>query len=152
MAFVDNFQNFAQWHTEWYAPGLEIDKDILSIGNKEYCPTNCMLVPKDVNKFFQTGRMSKNKEELLLGVMLPKLTDRKNHRKKPYVGTWDNSPLFETQEECNLAWVEQKLKRLYSLCERYTGDVKDERFLQAMLDRAATLEYHLQNKLTFSGW
>lgn len=47
-----NFQSFAEWHMR--QPNhddrsLELDKDLIEIGNKEYGPDVCSLVPKRVN-------------------------------------------------------------------------------------------------------
>ncbi len=51
-----NFQNFGKWHDENYYKlenrRIELDKDILSKGNKIYSPENCIYVPDDINKLF----------------------------------------------------------------------------------------------------
>lgn len=46
-----NFQVFAKWFTEhqFYRSGYELDKDILSRGNKHYSKDTCTLVPKRIN-------------------------------------------------------------------------------------------------------
>lgn len=50
-----NFQNFAEWHCQqpnWDSPGFDLDKDIISRGNKEYGPENCAVVPSVINRIF----------------------------------------------------------------------------------------------------
>lgn len=50
-----NFQNFAKWfqHNSEYNQGynevLCLDKDLLNIGNTEYSPEKCCLIPEDIN-------------------------------------------------------------------------------------------------------
>lgn len=48
-----NFQNFAEWYYQQpYAnePGFDLDKDLIILGNKEYSPETCSLVPHQINK------------------------------------------------------------------------------------------------------
>lgn len=44
-----NFQNFAAWFELNYVPGLQLDKDILIDGNKQYHPNNCCIVTHQAN-------------------------------------------------------------------------------------------------------
>lgn len=44
-----NFQNFADWLTENYVEGLQIDKDILVKGNRVYSPDTCKFVTSAEN-------------------------------------------------------------------------------------------------------
>lgn len=47
-----DFQIFGDWYQtqEFKGPGYQLDKDILSPGNKEYGPNNCRFVPEAINK------------------------------------------------------------------------------------------------------
>lgn len=45
---------FKDWTTSQVWQGLELDKDILVIGNKHYSPETCAYVPKFVNYCFLT--------------------------------------------------------------------------------------------------
>lgn len=53
-----NFQNFAKWYDENYyeieGQIMDLDKDILVIGNKIYSPETCLFVPQSINKLFTT--------------------------------------------------------------------------------------------------
>jgi hypothetical protein len=56
-----DFQNFAKWFEDNYPKDLsihwELDKDILTKGNKVYSPENCCFVPRDINTLF-TSRIN----------------------------------------------------------------------------------------------
>lgn len=49
-----NMQNYAKWYTEhpYRNDAWEIDKDILTKGNKVYSPETCIFVPKYINTMF----------------------------------------------------------------------------------------------------
>lgn len=47
-----NFQNFARWYNEQdnhHREGFNIDKDLMCVGNKVYCPEYCCLIPEELN-------------------------------------------------------------------------------------------------------
>lgn len=46
-----NFQNFAQWiqDNKYQCDNLELDKDLLILGNKLYSPDTCCLLPHEIN-------------------------------------------------------------------------------------------------------
>lgn len=47
------FQNFAEWCNNQigFSEHFDMDKDLLYKGNKIYCPTKCVFVPQEINKF-----------------------------------------------------------------------------------------------------
>jgi hypothetical protein len=51
-----NFQNFAKWYDENYyeveGEKMQLDKDILTKGNKIYNPENCIFVSQRINSLF----------------------------------------------------------------------------------------------------
>ena len=49
-----DFQDFADWFVghRYYGLGYDLDKDILSPGNKVYSPETCCLVPHEINSLF----------------------------------------------------------------------------------------------------
>lgn len=65
-----NYQNFGYWFTENYyeVPNekMQLDKDILIKGNKEYGPSTCCFVPHHINSLF-TSRKN-NRGDLPIGV------------------------------------------------------------------------------------
>lgn len=64
-----NFTVFEQWYdsqpiNDQYS--WELDKDTICIGNREYSPTYCRLIPAEVNRFLPAFKS--NKTECLVGV------------------------------------------------------------------------------------
>ena len=43
------FQNFAEWFHQNYKDGYQLDKDLLTKGNKIYSPETCCFVPQEIN-------------------------------------------------------------------------------------------------------
>ncbi len=56
-----NFQVFAEWFYESsnYVAGLCLDKDIIVKGNKEYCPSRCSFVPREVNNLITNRKAAR---------------------------------------------------------------------------------------------
>lgn len=54
------FQNFAEWYmTNYYNVDneqMDVDKDILTHGNRIYCPERCMIVPSRINCLFAKSK------------------------------------------------------------------------------------------------
>ena len=53
------FSNFRKWYNDQVgcdSCGFEIDKDLLSKGNKEYSPLNCILLPREINSALRTRK------------------------------------------------------------------------------------------------
>lgn len=46
------FSNFKKWMETQDWEGKELDKDLISFGNKVYSPENCLFIDKYVNTFF----------------------------------------------------------------------------------------------------
>jgi len=53
-----NYQNFAEWFEKNYIKNWEIDKDILSLGDKTYSPDVCIFLPKALNSFLASRHSS----------------------------------------------------------------------------------------------
>ncbi|AUR93372.1 hypothetical protein NVP1187O_059 [Vibrio phage 1.187.O._10N.286.49.F1] len=47
-----DYQNFAKWYFQqtYLGDSYNLDKDLLKVGNLEYSPENCCLLPQEVNK------------------------------------------------------------------------------------------------------
>jgi hypothetical protein len=68
-----DFNEFAEWHRKQVGYGVDnfqIDKDILSKGNKVYSPETCLLVPRQLNMVVVNGRGKRG--EFPLGVSFDK--------------------------------------------------------------------------------
>lgn len=58
-----NFQNFAEWCNNQSGFGLkdwQLDKDLLTEGNKLYSPQTCCFLPRALNVLFRTKRSTGN--------------------------------------------------------------------------------------------
>ena len=61
------FSKFKAWMIQQPWQGNEIDKDVILINNKIYCPDYCAFIPKCINNLFHTSEHTK-KSTLPLGV------------------------------------------------------------------------------------
>jgi hypothetical protein len=117
-----NYQTFAEWMDtqEYRKKGWQLDKDLIELGNKLYCPDKCIFLPPSINK-------------VLVGVNINsasgiKLTDNNRYyttislyNRNTYLGT------FDTLEEAKSVYKENKLKYIYKLCN-------DEHLPQFIID------------------
>lgn len=116
------FQEFAEWcqrqqgYNEKDAGRYwQLDKDLLSPGNKMYCPDFCMFVPSDVNTAFTDPQDN----GLKLGVALYHYdTSRfvatcRRKDKKGYIG------VFNSEDEAHAAWLTEKRAHIEELKLKY---------------------------------
>lgn len=56
-----NFQNFAEWYVSQNGAeeGFELDKDLKILGNKEYSPMACSLLPLEINNLFANSKANR---------------------------------------------------------------------------------------------
>jgi len=104
-----NFQNFAQWFEENYIEGWQLDKDLFSTNQKIYSPITCCFIPNEINSLLKhqkttTGTVKvKNKYKSQIG----------KNKKHYNIGT------FNSIEEANKAYKEEKKKYILSVAEQY---------------------------------
>ena len=80
------FSNFKAWMESQTWRGLQLDKDILVKGNREYSSAACAFVPEYLNCSMVLSAKKVFNEELPLGVNYFKKFDRMtNELKKPYL-------------------------------------------------------------------
>lgn len=102
-----NFQNFAKWYVgRGTGKRLAVDKDLLYLGNREYSPDKCVLIPQWLNNFTLTS--AKNRGSSLVGSSFIKRLGKYRaycllDRKQVYLG------LFDTELEAHNAWKSFKL-------------------------------------------
>ncbi len=112
------FSNFKKFYDDNYQPGFELDKDLLSPGNKIYSSKNCVFIPQALNSFV-TSRDSR-RGDYPIGVCLRKgsrkfQADIKVNGKNKHLG------LFDDPFVAHLAWYEEKIKLAHgfkSLCDQ----------------------------------
>lgn len=116
-----NYQTFAQWYSgQVVLEGWQIDKDILSPGNKVYSPETCCIVPQPLNSFFTANRS--NVGELPLGVTrhFNKFQSRARlGGKSTFLGS------FSTPEEAHQAYIKARKDYRDRLVASYRGVLPD---------------------------
>lgn len=75
---------FKTWTTDQVWKGLELDKDILVVGNKHYSPETCVYVPKFVNYCFLTRNGGRGAYPLGVRELQEKRYGSDYKRPKPY--------------------------------------------------------------------
>lgn len=113
---------------------FNLDKDILTKGNKVYSRETCVFVPQTLNKFFVNNRNNNNKKEkeLPIGVSLYKETgkyrsDMAYNGKQKYLG------IFTTPELARKVYVDARNQYARELGERYKNKV-DPRVIDVLLN------------------
>ena len=102
------FSAFREWWLANYREGWQLDKDLLSVGNREYRPSACIYIPNRLNNF--TADCGASRGELPIGVHIHKQTGKFESGcqnqitgKNVYLG------LFDTKDAAHAAWLRYKL-------------------------------------------
>ena len=114
-----NFQNFAKWFYSypWFSEEFEVDKDLLGAGTKQYSPSTCCLIPKQIN-YLICGKKSEAGLGIPTGVRVPTKYPNKFEAfvsvrgKAIWLGYFDNP---------NTAFEAYKVRRL-----EYINEVADQ--------------------------
>ena len=122
-----SFSAFREWWLANYREGWQLDKDMLSVGNREYGPSACIYVPRWLNSF--TTDSGALRGELPIGVCLNKQAGKYQARcgnpiteKQHYLG------LFNAPEAAHEAWLKRKLELAAQL--KHDMDAIDKRIYQ----------------------
>ena len=122
-----NFQVFAEWHTNNYIEGFELDKDILIKGNKIYSPETCCFVPQEINKLLI--RCDRTKKSLPMGV---KKYYKEFQSRLNINGEYIHLGTFKTPEKAFKAYKkvkEKHIKEVAKLCR----NIISERTYQSLI-------------------
>lgn len=101
-----SFMSFRAWMDRQDWKGKQLDKDLLSPGNKEYRPDRCCFVSHQINSFLTDSAATRG--ELPLGVTLHKATGKyaaqihMSGKGRKHIG------LFVDPEEAHRAWLHEK--------------------------------------------
>ena len=141
-----NFQNFAEWwHNNYYeieGEIMDIDKDILVKGNKEYSFDTMIFVPHRINSLFVKNDAKRGNYPL--GVSYSKETntyrakcsilDKDNIKRTKHLGSY-NTPeeAFKVYKEFKEAYIKEVAddyrnripKELYDAMYRWVVDIDD---------------------------
>jgi len=116
------FSNFKKWMEQqpyWFDENMELDKDILIEGNREYGPDTCVFIPRKVNNFFKSNNNHAS------GVIYTKNRWQAVFSDK-YFGR------FLSKEEAHLAYLNAKIKAGEELANTI---IKEEKVKIAFLNR-----------------
>lgn len=103
--------NFLEWHMQHYESGKQLDKDLISPGNKIYGPNNCLYVRKELNTFFTLR--TNDRGNCVVGVRI-----RNNNKTNPYVANVRKGKkllhvgYFSTEQQAYAAYVNKKKELL----------------------------------------
>ncbi|MGN0966369.1 MAG: hypothetical protein ACI4OP_02070 [Candidatus Coprovivens sp.] len=90
--------------------GWQLDKDLISFGNKIYCPEKCLFIPVSINKAIAT-----NKSNSSVGIKVKRnkyLVSINIYGKNTYFGSYDSL------EDAKAVYKENKLKYIYELAKK----------------------------------
>lgn len=112
------FGNFLKWFQDpinGYQSGYQIDKDILSKGNRVYSPQTCCFVPQEINKLFTKN--TKCRGVLPIGVCLQR--SGRFRAVLQYNRTTESLGTYDTKELAFEAYKAAKEKRIKQIANEY---------------------------------
>lgn len=117
-----NYSNFKVWYDQNKIPGmkLDLDKDILFKGNKEYSPATVAFVSHEINTLFLNGK--KNRGELPIGVHYDK--EKKKYRAEmSFMGQAIKLGRFDTIESAYARYKEYKEDFIKDIAQQYKDEI-----------------------------
>lgn len=125
------FSNFKTWMEKQDWQGKQLDKDVLSDGNKIYSPETCVFVSQEFNKFLCTLRP--NNKGLPIGVIM---IGDKFTAEVSVCGKKRKLGRYETEEEAHLAWKSAKLEIARNFSEFSNNKIRESLFRKFSIDKA----------------
>ena len=129
-----NFSNFEKWYNENLYQiedmAMDLDKDILIKGNKEYSPATCCIVPHCINTLFLTGKKSRG--DLPIGIWQDKREGR-YRAAMSYQGIQIKIGSFKNAEDAFNRYKVYKEDFIQDIAEQHKGDIPDKTY-QAMMN------------------
>ena len=133
--------NFKQWYDEQGdVTGKQLDKDIISPGNKVYGPDTCFFVSPQLNTFF--AKCDKVRGKYPIGVYKDHNMKKRPFRCQLSIGTgkrWQR--YYDTPEEAYQAFIQAKKK---VLLEKYILPETDQRLKQALYNVYNNMEEYFK--------
>ena len=124
------FSNFKAWMETQYFEGLQLDKDLLFVGNKVYGSETCIFVSPMVNKF--TNERGASRGKWLIGVSWCKSSEKFLAQcRNPFTKKGERLGLFSCEEEAHQAWLKRKNELAHELAAIQT----DPRVAEALRKR-----------------
>lgn len=120
------YANFKKWYDNHYyeieGENIQLDKDILSKGNKIYSPDTCIFVPQKINLLFVKNNI--NRGDLPIGVCrYKKQENRYGARVHRFEGEYKSLGVFNTPEEAFYVYKEAKEKEIKRVADLYKDKI-----------------------------
>ena len=130
------FSNFKSWMQQQDYHGKQLDKDLITKGNKIYSPNTCIFIESKLNNFITDSRAKRGYYPL--GVYLDKINN--GFIASCSNGKGDSTYLgyFKTPEEAHEAWRSYKHK----LACQYADEQTDPRIAHALRTRYSYEEWY----------
>lgn len=110
------FSCFKAWAENQDWQGKELDKDILSKGNKVYSPEKCVFVDYLANRFIEDCPAARG--DCLLGVDFHKQSNKFRARcSNPFTGKREHLGFYDCQNNAHIAWKKRKHELACQLAE-----------------------------------
>ena len=124
------FSNFKSWMEKQQWEGMQLDKDLLVVGNKVYSPETCVFVTQMVNSF--TNDRGAARGNLLIGVSWYKPTEKfRAECSNPFTKKREHLGYFTCEQQAHEAWMNRKLELAHELAAIQT----DPRVAKALIIR-----------------
>jgi hypothetical protein len=118
-----SFMAFRAWAKSRYAPGLQLDKDIISLGRaKVYGPDTCLFVTGAVNNFSLDRGAARG--DYPIGVYWNKW-NKKFKAQIKINGNQEYLGLFDDSDEAHQAWRAAKYEQALILANQQNDEVRD---------------------------
>lgn len=126
------FSSFKLWMEKQDWEGKALDKDILTPGNKVYCPRSCAFVSRNLNNFLTDSCSARG--DLPIGVSWSKKDKVFEARCcSPFTGKQEYLGCFRDPDSAYEAWRSRKR----DLAFQYASAQSDERLANAIRERYA---------------
>ena len=112
------FSNFKVWMEAQIWKDLELDKDVLIQGSREYGPETCAFVPAYINNLAVRPNVKRSKTPL--GVV--ELPSGKYKAAVTKYGLLTNLGVFNTTKEAHKAWQTEKSNYIIEIVSQYSKE------------------------------
>lgn len=101
------FSNFRKWMISQDWQGNELDKDLVKLGNKVYCPEYCVFIDSMTNTFTEDCGASRGEHPI--GSSFNKALGKfESYCRNPFTKKMERFGLHNTAQSAHMAWKKRK--------------------------------------------